>query len=62
MDKGPRALEMPLIPVDWESRGLGLEHWMAHGIVILKCLRTPQSKVWARSYGILSGVLPRDNT
>ena len=35
---------------------------MAHGVVILECPRTPQSEVWARSYWILSGVLPRDNT
>ena len=34
---------------------------MAHGVVILECLRTSQLKVWARSYGVLSGVLPRDN-
>ena len=32
---------------------------MAHGVVILECPRTPQSKVWARSYGVLSGALPR---
>ena len=35
---------------------------MAHGVVILECPRTPQSEVWARSYGVLSGVLPRDST
>ena len=34
---------------------------MAHGVVILKCPRTPQSKVWVRSYGVLSGALPRDS-
>ena len=34
---------------------------MAHGVVILECLRTPQSKVWVRSYGVLSGALPRDS-
>ena len=34
---------------------------MAHGVVILECPRTPQSEVWARSYGVLSGTLPRDN-
>ena len=34
---------------------------MAHGIVILECPRIPQSKVWARSYGVLSGALLRDN-
>ena len=34
---------------------------MAHGIVILECPRTPQSKVWARSYGVLSGALPKNN-
>ena len=28
---------------------------MAHGVVILECLETPQSEVWARSYGVLSG-------
>ena len=28
---------------------------MAHDVVILECLRTPQSEVWARSYGVLSG-------
>ena len=35
---------------------------MAHGIVILECPRTPQLEVWARSYGVLSGVLPGDAT
>ena len=34
---------------------------MAHGVVILECPRTPQLEVWARSYGVLSGVLLRDN-
>ena len=34
---------------------------MAHGVVILECPRTPQSEVWARSYGDLSGALPRDS-
>ena len=34
---------------------------MAHGIVILECPRTPQSKVWTKSYGVLSGALPRDS-
>ena len=34
---------------------------MAHGDVILECPRTPQSKVWTRNYGVLSGALPRDN-
>ena len=34
---------------------------MAHGVVILECPRTPQSEMWARSYGVLSGALPRDN-
>ena len=34
---------------------------MAHGIVILECPRTPQLEVWARSCGVLSGALPRDN-
>ena len=34
---------------------------MAHGIVILECPRTPQSEVWARSYVVLSGALPRDS-
>ena len=29
---------------------------MAHGVVILECPTTPQSEVWARSYGVLSGV------
>ena len=42
------------------SHGIGLEHWMACGIVILECPRIPQSEVWARSYGILSGALPKD--
>ena len=46
---------------DLESRGLGPEHWMAHGVVILECSRTPQSEVWARSYGVLRGALPRDS-
>ena len=32
---------------------------MARGIVILECLRTFQSKVWIRSYRVLSGALPR---
>ena len=34
---------------------------MAHGVVIPECPKTPQSEVWARSYGVLSGALPRDN-
>ena len=34
---------------------------MACGVVILECPRTPQSEVWARSYGVLNGALPRDN-
>ena len=34
---------------------------MAHSVVILECLRTRQLEVWARSYGVLSGVLPRDS-
>ena len=34
---------------------------MACGVVIVECLRTPQSEVWARSYGVLSGALPRDS-
>ena len=34
---------------------------MAHGIMILECPRTPQSEVWARSYGVLSEALPRDS-
>ena len=34
---------------------------MAHGIVILECPKTPQSEVWIRSYGVLSGALPRDS-
>ena len=34
---------------------------MAHGVVILECPRTPQSEVWARSYGVLSGALPGDS-
>ena len=34
---------------------------MAHGVVILEFPRTLQSKVWARSYGVLSGVLPGDS-
>ena len=34
---------------------------MAHGAVILECPRIPQSEVWARSYGVLSGALPRDS-
>ena len=34
---------------------------MAHGVVILECPRTPQSEVWIRSYGVLSGTLPKDS-
>ena len=34
---------------------------MAHGVVILECPRTPQLEVWARSYGVLNGAMPRDN-
>ena len=34
---------------------------MAHGVVILECPITPQLKVWTRSYGVLSGALPRDS-
>ena len=33
---------------------------MAHGVVILECPRTPQLEVWARSYEVLSGVLPKE--
>ena len=29
---------------------------MAHGVVILECRRIPQSEVWARGYGVLSGL------
>ena len=32
---------------------------MAHDVVILECPRTPQSEVWARSYGVLSGAQPK---
>ena len=46
---------------DYESQASSLKHCMAHGVVILECQRTPQSEVWARSYGVLSGVLPRDS-
>ena len=35
---------------------------MAHGVVILECPRIPQSEVWARSYEVLSGALPRYST
>ena len=34
---------------------------MACSVVILEYPRIPQSEVWARSYGVLSGALPRDN-
>ena len=34
---------------------------MACGVVTLECPRTPQSEVWARSYGVLSRALPRDS-
>ena len=34
---------------------------MARGAVILECPRTPQSEVWARSYEVLNGALPRDS-
>ena len=34
---------------------------MAYGVVILECPRTPQLDVWARSYGVLNGALPKDN-
>ena len=34
---------------------------MARGVEILKCPRTPQSEVWARSYGVLSGMLSKDS-
>ena len=33
---------------------------MACGM-ILKCSRTLQLEVWARSYGVLSGTLPKDS-
>ena len=42
-------------------RPRALVHWMAHGVVILECPRTPQLEVWARSYGVLSGAMSRDN-
>ena len=34
---------------------------MAHGVVILECLRTPQSKVWARSCRVLTRALLKDS-
>ena len=34
---------------------------MARGVVILECPRTPQSEVWARSYGVMNGALPKDS-
>ena len=34
---------------------------MARGVVILECSRIPQSELWARSYGDLSGALPKDS-
>ena len=34
---------------------------MTHGVEILECPRTPQSEVLARSYGVLSGALPKDS-
>ena len=61
MGDGPRALGTPPTHKDKESQRSGLEHWMAHGVVILECPRTPQLEVWERSYGVLSGVLPRDS-
>ena len=61
MGEGPGALGTPPTHGDYESRGLGLEHCMARGVVILECPRTPQSEVWARSYGVLNGALPRDS-
>ena len=61
MDKGSGTLETLPTHRDKESRGTSLEHSMAHGVVILECPRTPQSEVWARSYGILSEALPRDS-
>ena len=61
MGEGPRALGTPPTHGDYESRGLDLEHCMARGVVILECPRTPQSEVWARSYGVLNGALPRDS-
>ena len=52
---------MPPTHGDKESQRLGLEHWMAHGVVILEYPTTPQSEVWARNYGVLSGALSKDN-
>ena len=34
---------------------------MARSVVIVECPRTPQLEVWARSYGVLNEVLPRDS-
>ena len=34
---------------------------MAYGVVILECPRTPGLEVWARSYGVWSGALRRNN-
>ena len=34
---------------------------MVRGVVILECPRIPQSEVWTRNYGVLSGALPRDS-
>ena len=34
---------------------------MAQALVISECPRTPQSEVWARSYGVLNKAQPRDS-
>ena len=62
MGEGLGALRTPPTYGDKKSQGSGLEHWMAHGVVILECPRKLESEVWARSYGVLSGALPRDST
>ena len=34
---------------------------MAHGVMILEFSRILELEVWARSYGVLSGALPKDS-
>ena len=34
--------------------------WVPYGVRILECSRIPQSEVWARRYGNLSGAMSRD--
>ena len=66
--EGPSDLTVGEGPGCWkrlpptETRNHEGKHWVAYGVQILECSRSPQSEVWSTRYGNLSGALPRDNT